>query len=96
MSEGVDPKFAKGLALLFLAVCACGFMIFAFCGFYSMVRAEYFPKIDPWADFATEFAAACTGCYLGLRIIGVRGLAGLAEAFRVERETGNPFAGMFD
>jgi hypothetical protein len=94
MNEGINPKFVRALALLFMAVCVCGFSTFAIYGFYSTLRSEYFPKTNPWIDLAVETAVICSGCYLGLRLIGVSGLSALAEAFREEPE--NPFAAMID
>ncbi len=95
MNSGVDAKFAKGLALVFMTLCVCGFMIYAFCGFYNALRTECFPDIDDTLDLAIKMAVGCSGAYLGLMMIGVRGLKSLSSAFAPSRGI-NMFTGMFD
>lgn len=96
MNAGSDPKIVQGIMLLLMTVCVCCFLAFAFCGFYTALRAECFSGIQPWLDFMLKTAVGVSGCYLGVKLVGVKGLSVIAEALRHDEEPENPFAGMFD
>jgi hypothetical protein len=90
-----DPKFVKGTLLVAMAICVCGFMIFALVGFYNALHAECFPGVSASIDYSAKALVIVAGLYVGLLLIGVRGFRGISDAFVEDRGT-NIFTGMFD
>lgn len=91
----VDPRFMKGLLLVCLAICACGFMCYASVRFYDLLHAEFFPNIGPAIAVITKGGAIFLGIYLGLKLIGGNLLKAISDCF-VEDRGRNIFSGMFD